>query len=190
MQRQIDPIFMEDRPVPTPQPQPKPQPVNQPKPQPGERPRPKPTSQPKPGMKESLGKYLLLGCLSFLSLIPTTQAQNTTKNTDTTHHVIVCYDFISRQDPLMIKRWKNLSQRLRQSHRYLGDTSGYQDVRKIYFGDKVNFKIKVNPFLYDVFVDGEDVFDDQKFDTTGQSILINYLKPGTNSTTSPGEPEI
>lgn len=109
----------------------------------------------------------VFGLLSF-GFGAIAQSNNLSKASDTTHHVTVIYNFLSKNDPLQILRLGKGDKK--------GDTTKvWKDVRKIYFGDKVNFKICVNPFLYDVKVNGTNVSDNSGFDTSVANRFNNFF---------------
>jgi hypothetical protein len=98
-------------------------------------------------------------------------AQKKTKPDDTTHHVTIVYDFFST-DPLKIMRWAKHGKLKRFDS---------ADVRKLYFGDKINFRVKVNPFLYDVKVNGVNIFDGSGLDTAYVSTLLAFFNSGAST---------
>ena len=105
-------------------------------------------------------------------------AQKNTKPTDTTHHVTVMYDFLSKSDPLKILRLGKNDSLKGEYKNLVKNKITWIDVRKIYYGDKVNFRIRVNPFLYDVHVDGVNVFDHSILDTAYQNKLLTFFNSG------------
>ena len=111
---------------------------------------------------------LLAVLLSTLTCV----AQKKTKVTDSTHHVTVLYDFFSK-DPLKILRSANKAgknQKLKE-----GDTL---DIRKLYYGDKINFRVRVNPFLYDVKINGKNVFENSPLDTAYVNTFLAFFGKG------------
>ncbi|MBO9681297.1 MAG: hypothetical protein J7502_01270 [Flavisolibacter sp.] len=107
----------------------------------------------------------------FTTMVFCCQGQKKTKPGDTTHHVMITYDFFST-DPLKIMRWTNKGKL---------DTMHSLDVRKLYYGDKINFRVRVNPFLYDVKVNGNNVFENSPLDTAYVKTLVNFLGQQTGS---------
>lgn len=98
-------------------------------------------------------------------------AQKNTKPGDTTHHVMITYDFFST-DPLKIMRWTKKGKL---------DTLDSHDVRKLYYGDKINFRVRVNPFLYDVKVNGNNLFENSPLDTAFVKTFTSFFNTGASS---------
>ncbi len=122
----------------------------------------------------SLTVFLL--SIAFLSA----QAQpRLSKAGDTTHHVTIIYNFLSNTDPLRIIRVGKNDSLKHYADSQVTNKLVWKDVRKIYYGDKVNFRIRLNPFLYDVKVNGVNVFDESKLDTAYQSKLLAFFNNGT-----------
>jgi len=123
-------------------------------------------------------RYILLFAIllsSFASL-----AQKRTKPTDTTHHVTVLYDFFSK-DPLKILRTANKARKSNNPKLKEGDTL---DIRKLYYGDKINFRVRVNPFLYDVKINGKNVFENSPLDTAYVNTLLSFFGKGGSKPTA------
>ena len=123
-------------------------------------------------------RYILVFAIllsSFASL-----AQKRTKPTDTTHHVTVLYDFFSK-DPLKILRTANKARKSNNPKLKEGDTL---DIRKLYYGDKINFRVRVNPFLYDVKINGKNVFENSPLDTAYVNTLLSFFGKGGSKPTA------
>ena len=101
-------------------------------------------------------------------------AQKKTKVRDTTHHVTVLYDFFSK-DPLKILRTANKTGKNDKLKLKEGDTL---DIRKLYYGDKINFRVRVNPFLYDVKINGRNVFENSPLDTAYVNTFLSFFGKG------------
>jgi len=78
------------------------------------------------------------------------------------------YDFFSK-DPLQIMRWSK-NGKLQE---------GSFDVRKLYYGDKMNFRVKINPFLYDVKVNGQNIFETSPLDTAYVKTFTAFFNAGS-----------
>lgn len=113
-------------------------------------------------------KTILLLFLSLL-LLNFSFAQRT-KVGDTTRHVNITYDFFSK-DPLQIMRWSKNGKL----------QTGSFDVRKLYYGDKINFRVRVNPFLYDVKVNGNNLFENSPLDTAYTKTFMAFFNTVSGS---------
>ena|GEM_PF-7074888 len=107
-------------------------------------------------------KPFFLSIISLLCLKAQVSAQsdiNSTQCNAVKNHknIIVTYDLNTEGMPLLIKQYgKN-----------------EKNVQKVWYGKTINFRVKANPYLYDVFIGLKQVLDDDISDTTAGKVFAS-----------------